>query len=396
MNLPVINDPQNLMLNGNDKNEIIGVDDSAISNKQKRIPELDGLRGIAVLMVVSFHYINNQLINSGSRIGKVIYKLTAFGWVGVDLFFVLSGFLIGTILMNNRNAKNYFSTFYIRRIVRIIPNYYLLIGLFVVIGLIPFFASDYFLTGNNVIPVWAYLVMVHNIFIAHLRNFGTTSISATWSIGVEEQFYIIFPFLVYFLKQKWLPWLLGLAIIIAPIARMQYDHWIPAYVLLPCRMDSIAFGALIAYVNHFHSLTGVVKRYRSAIFLFLALDIALCIFLSARYGDLGVFRNTLFAIIFSAMVVFALVYKNTIYGSILRFQKLVWIGTISYSLYLFHDLILGICWRIAGGGDENILETLRGGVITIIALIISLGFSWLVYRKLESPFVHYGKRFKYN
>ena len=124
-------------------------------------------------MVVSFHYINNQLINSGSRIGKVIYKLTSFGWVGVDLFFVLSGFLIGTILMNNRGAKNYFSTFYIRRVVRIIPNYYLLIGLFVMIGLIPFFSSDYFLTGNNVIPVWAYLVMVHNIFIAHLQNFGT-------------------------------------------------------------------------------------------------------------------------------------------------------------------------------------------------------------------------------
>jgi peptidoglycan/LPS O-acetylase OafA/YrhL len=396
MNQPVINDPQTLELNGSDKNEIIGVDDSAVSKKQKRIPELDGLRGIAVLMVVSFHYINNQLINSGSRIGRVIYKLTAFGWVGVDLFFVLSGFLIGTILMNNRGAKNYFSTFYIRRIVRIIPNYYLLIALFVIVGSIPFFSSDYFLTGNNVIPVWAYLVMVHNIFIAHLQNFGNTSIGVTWSIGVEEQFYIIFPFLVYFLKEKWLPWLLGLAIIIAPIARMQYDNWVPAYVLLPCRMDSIAFGALIAYVNHFHSLTAIVKRYRLLFAVIVALDITLCIFLSVRYGDLGVFRNTLFAIIFSAMVVFALVFKKSIYGSILRFQKLVWIGTISYSLYLFHDIILGVCWRIAGGGDENVLETLRGGVITSIALIISLGFSWLIYRKLESPFVHYGKRFKYN
>jgi peptidoglycan/LPS O-acetylase OafA/YrhL len=374
-------------------NEIVGRD-HLIS--QKRIPELDGLRGVAVLMVVSFHYINNQLINSSSRIGRIIYKLTSFGWVGVDLFFVLSGFLIGTILMNNRQAKNYFSTFYIRRIVRIIPNYYLLIGIFVIMCLIPFFSTDYFLTGNNVIPVWAYLVMVHNIFIAHLQNFGSTSISATWSIGVEEQFYIVFPLLVYFLKEKWLPWLLVLAIIIAPIARMQYQHWIPPYVLLPCRMDSIAFGALIAYINHFYSLTAVVKRFRSAITFLMVLDIAICIFLYVRYGDLGVFRNTLFAFIFSTMVVFALVYKNSIYGSVLRIQKLVWIGTISYSLYLFHDLILGICWRIAGGDDENILETLRGGVITTIALIISLGFSWLVYRKLESPFVLYGKRFKYS
>ena len=85
-----------------DNNEIFGVDNLTIPNKQKRIPELDGLRGIAVLMVVAFHYINNQLVNANSHLGKIFYKLTSVGWVGVDLFFVLSGFLIGTILMNNK------------------------------------------------------------------------------------------------------------------------------------------------------------------------------------------------------------------------------------------------------------------------------------------------------
>src|ERR1700692_1846026 len=104
MNQPVINDPQTLKLNGSEKNEIIGVDDSAVSIKQKRIPELDGLRGIAVLMVVAFHYVNNQLINSNTYLGRIFYKLTSVGWVGVDLFFVLSGFLIGTILLNNRDS----------------------------------------------------------------------------------------------------------------------------------------------------------------------------------------------------------------------------------------------------------------------------------------------------
>jgi len=294
-------------------NEIIGVDNRKIPDKQKRIPELDGLRGIAVLMVVAFHYVNNQLINSSTLLGRIFYKLTSVGWVGVDLFFVLSGFLIGTILMNNRRSENYFSTFYIRRIVRIIPNYYLLIAFFVIICFIPLFSSDYFLTGNNVIPVWAYLLMFHNVFIAHLQNFGNTSVSVTWSIGVEEQFYIIFPFLVYLIKEKWLPWLLISAIIIAPIVRMQYSNWVPAYVLLPCRMDSIAFGALIAYMNHFHSLSAFVKRFRITIMVVLILDIFTCIFLSAKYGDLGIFRNTLFAIVFSAMVIFALVYKNSIY-----------------------------------------------------------------------------------
>ncbi len=376
-------------------NEIIGVDTPPALAQQKRIPELDGLRGIAVLMVIFFHYINNQLIGAQGMLGRILYKITSFGWVGVDLFFVLSGFLIGTILIRNRGSKNYFSTFYIRRIVRIVPNYYLLIAVFLIIGSIPFFASDYFLAGNRVIPIWAYLVMVHNIFIAHLQNFGNTSLSITWSIGVEEQFYIVFPFLIFILKEKWLPFLLGLAIVLAPLIRMQYSGWIPPYVLLPCRMDSMAFGVLIAWANHYYSLKDLVKKYRKPLLALLMLDVFICGFLSARYGDLGVFKNTLFAIIFSLMLVFALVYKDSVYGSLLRIRQLVWIGTISYSLYLFHDLILGVGNVIFGSLGADNLESGKGLLVTIGAFAVSLIFSWFVYKKLETPFVTFGKKFKY-
>ena len=182
MNLPIIDNPQTSIQNKSGQNEIVGVDNAITSIRQKRIPELDGLRGIAVLMIIIFHYVNNQLVNSHSLTGRIIYGITSFGWVGVDLFFVLSGFLIGTILMNNKGAENYFSTFYIRRIVRIIPNYYLLLVLFILIGLIPLFSSDDFLAGNNTIPMWTYFLMVHNIFMAHQQNFGNTPISVTWSI----------------------------------------------------------------------------------------------------------------------------------------------------------------------------------------------------------------------
>ena len=131
------------------------------------------------------------------------------------------------------------------------------------------------------------------------------------------------------------------------------------------------------------------------IVLILLLDVMICIFMSAKYGDLGVVKNTLFAIIFSSMIIFGLTHKNSMYGFVLRTKMLVWIGTISYSLYLFHDILLGVCRRIAGGGDENWLETAKGGLVTIIALAVSIGFSWLIYQKLEKPFVRYGKRFNY-
>ncbi len=380
---------------GKDQNKFIQSDLLQSPQTLRRIPELDGLRAIAILMVISFHYINNQLINSSGFVAKILGKLTSFGWVGVDLFFVLSGFLIGSNLIGNKGSKNYFSTFYIRRVVRIIPNYYLLILLFSIICSIPFFSSDYFLTGNNVIPKWAYLLMIHNIFMAHLQNFGNISISITWSIGVEEQFYIIFPILVYYLKEKWLPYVLVLAIVIAPLIRMQFTNWIPAYVLLPCRMDSIAFGALIAYTNHSFSLTAIVKKWIVPIVLVLAVDCLICAYLYIRFSDLGVFKNTLFAILFSGLIIFALVYKNSIYGAVLRYRTLVWIGTISYSLYLFHDIILGLCHRIFSISGEGLFSNLKGISVSVLALIISIGFSWLVYKKLETPFVSWGKRFKY-
>jgi peptidoglycan/LPS O-acetylase OafA/YrhL len=212
---------------------------------------------------------------------------------------------------------------------------------------------------------------------------------------VWEQFYIIFPFLIYYLKEKWLPWLLISAIVIAPFVRMQFGHWIPAYVLLPCRMDSIAFGALIAYVHNQFSLPAFVKKNIVYIGSVLAIDGLICAYFFIRFGDLGVIRNTLFAIFFSGLLLFALVYKNSVYGQFLRCRALVWIGTISYSLYLFHDLALGLTRFIFNGNDANSLATFRGILISALAFILAIGFSWIVYKKLEKPFVLWGKSFKY-
>jgi peptidoglycan/LPS O-acetylase OafA/YrhL len=361
--------------------------------KQQRIPELDGLRGIAIMLVIFFHYLNNQLLTAGNFIGKALCKATSFGWIGVDLFFLLSGFLIGTILIQNKNSKNYFSTFYLRRLVRIIPNYFLLIIVFMIILVVPYFAGDYFLTGNNVLPIWSYFTMVHNFFMARLNNLGNGAMSVTWSIGIEEQFYIVFPFIVYYLKDKWLPYLLIVAIVLAVIFRMQYNNWIPAYVLLPCRMDAIAFGALIAWFNYHYDLKEWVNRKYNWLLLVMTIDIFVCGLLYYKYADLGSLRNTYFGIFFSLCLVFALTKKNTFYAALLRNKIFVWIGTISYSLYLFHYMILGICRNLTSSEME--IKSGRDILISIFAFLLSLLFSWILYKKLETPMVNIGKRFKY-
>lgn len=362
---------------------------------KKRIPELDGLRGIAILLVVSFHYLNNQLIQSENLWGRAIARITSFGWVGVDLFFVLSGFLIGNILIRTRDSERYFSTFYIRRFLRIVPNYYLLLVIFLIIGAIPYFTTNYFLTGNNVIPSWSYFAMLHNLFMANLKNLGNDALSVTWSIGIEEQFYLIFPFLLFFVKKKWMPVVLVLIIIAAPLFRIQYEHWIPPYVLLFCRMDALAFGMLAAYFYESGQVPILTQKFKRIVIAILIISLLICLILFVKYNDLGIWRNTLLSIIFCISIIFSLAERPSWYRTFLRNGMLRWIGTISYSLYLFHYLILGLFYHFAGRKDGIGIYALTDILISAGALFFSLFFAWLVYQKLENPMVKWGKKYTY-
>jgi peptidoglycan/LPS O-acetylase OafA/YrhL len=365
-----------------------------IQNKN-RIEELDGLRGIAILLVIGFHYVNNQLVNSDVQVGKILSKLTSFGWVGVDLFFVLSGFLIGNILIHNRGSKNFFRTFFLRRLLRIVPNYYLLIIVFIVICQLPYFQQNIFLTGHNTLPVWSYFTMFHNLFMASTESMGNAAMSITWSIGIEEQFYIIFPFIVFLAKPKWLPAILIGAVLLAPVFRNQYNSWIPPYVLLFCRMDALAMGILVAYAFANNKFAGMGKAGFWVIISIMAVDAIICACLFLKYEDIGVLRNTLFAVFFAGCLILALTQQKTLYGAILRNKLLIWIGTLSYSLYLFHYLILGLFHHVSGQNAPGIYD-MKGIWVSIAALLASLAVAWLVYRKLETPMVAFGKKFKYN
>ena len=146
-------------------------------SERNRIPELDGLRGVAIILVLSFHYINNQLVNSVSSLGSFFCKLTSFGWAGVDLFFVLSGFLIGSVLLKTKASNNFFKTFYIRRLFRIVPTYYLLLLIYIIIQRIHYFDDNYLLSGNHAIPIDSYFAMIQNFYMANAHNMGNGVLS---------------------------------------------------------------------------------------------------------------------------------------------------------------------------------------------------------------------------
>lgn len=205
----------------------------------------------------------------------------------MDLFFVLSGFLIGSILIAYKDSANFFSTFFARRALRIIPNYYLLLVVYFGLCTGPIFQTDYFISGNNVIPWWSYFVMLNNVYMAALQNMGNTALSVTWSISIEEQFYLLFPFLIYFIGNRWLPFFLLTLIVSASLIRAQFHHWIPPYVLLPSRMDALSFGVLVAYIDQKSGLVLFVQKYYGVLLMLMFVDIAACggrIFLLGRFG----------------------------------------------------------------------------------------------------------------
>src|ERR1700676_1165017 len=169
----------------------------------RRLPELDGLRGIAILLVLVWHFTGMLCDPSQGLVQYIAWRIAIIGQTGVDLFFVLSGFLIIGILIDNRESPNYFTTFYIRRALRILPPYLILLaGFWLCVseagGRLPY----YF---DRQLPLWSLLTFTQNWVMASLNTMGAMSIGGTWSLAIEEQFYLFAPALILLLPLRWLP-----------------------------------------------------------------------------------------------------------------------------------------------------------------------------------------------
>ncbi len=213
------------------------------------VPALDGVRGLAILMVLVLHFVGNMIPTN--RIEHVIVGVTNYGSYGVDLFFILSGFLITGILFDARNEPNYFRNFYMRRILRIFPLFYgVLVLVFIVAPLIPIFQGkslDYLLDRQ----AWAWLYGV-NIYIAIQGDWSFSYLEHLWSLCVEEHFYFVWP-LVVLLLARWPRTLIAVSLAIAlgaMLARVTGSlmglSWWTTYVLTPFRLDGLALGAFLA------------------------------------------------------------------------------------------------------------------------------------------------------
>ncbi len=374
----------------------------------KRIPELDGLRGLAILLVLICHFVYGA--NSAGSHRWLFYLVDAgsLSWSGVDLFFVLSGFLIGGILLDARNSPNYFKAFYARRVFRIIPIYAVVVGVFYLCmgaGIPGRVTGSEWLFGPTV-HWYAYATFTQNIGYSMGGPSTAAWLAATWSLAVEEQFYLVLPAVIWLVSERWLPYVLGSAIVAAPLLRLflnlSYSHGkMASFTLMPCRADALLLGVAAALLVRKRSLWGAIRskplRLVSAWMVLLA---GLPLFIVFKAADqlesfwMSTVGFSWLAFFYLGLLLLALIYSDGWLGSALRSSWLKGLGTISYGVYLLHWPVLGLTFmffRHKKPWAETAGE--RGLLLLALALTIAIAsFSWAVF---EKPLLKIGHRVKY-
>ena len=369
--------------------------------KPRRIPELDGVRGVACLLVILWHYVCGRVGFEPGTIGHYFKATLRMTYTGVDLFFVLSGFLLGGILIEQRLAPNLLRVFYARRACRLLPLYFAWLGLF--LALRPWLADR---PGGNwmfaaSLPAWTYATYLQNFFMAH-SGLGSNWLGVTWSLAVEEQFYLLLPAFVLLAPPRWLPWLSAVLVVVAPVFRtwMLYNGWNPmaGYVLLPARWDGLFFGVLAAWLTRRPGWSADPARTRRRLYAALVLPALAVGWLMVKSSDMH--SDMMLVWGFTAVDLFyavglLLVVAGASWAAPLRWRWLGWVGLVSYGVYMFHQAMAGLVFMAVHGTAPVILSAADVGW-NALALALTFLMAGLSYRYFESPFLRLGHHLRYD
>lgn len=342
------------------------------SDTMKRIPELDGVRGVAVLMVMGFHAFQDNPLAS-TPVLKTIGRFSVIGQTGVDLFFILSGFLITRILLSSKNSQHYFRDFYIRRTLRIFPLYYgfLLFTYFALPALLqvspPSFAKQSWF--------WLYLQNVPMTFTSLPQASGPGHF---WSLAIEEHFYLFWPVAVRFLPVKTLYRFVASLCLFAFLCRcVLLSFGVGIFFFTLCRMDALAIGALLAMLESQDRLNLIKKHLRWAT---AGLTVAVAILWPSLTGSRNLYWQAVkFPIIAAFFMASIGILVSGYISSLLRLGILPRIGQISYGLYVFHPLCFYVCFQRLGLTSFWLALPLA---LTVTLLVAAISF-----RFYEAPFL---------
>jgi peptidoglycan/LPS O-acetylase OafA/YrhL len=288
---------------------------------------LDGLRGIAILLVVFYH-----------NFGFINYFF--FGWLGVDLFFVLSGFLITGILLKTREQKNFLRNFYMRRLLRIAPLYYfsLVLFLFIVPAITNKVDFSYYISHQW----WFWTYLQNWLLIAPHSSDKTTALHHFWSLAVEEQFYLIWPWIILLFRRsrQLITAIFLLLLLVIAIRTYVWFNQVEGFNYFGfytfTRVDGLCIGSLLAVLQFKNSK--FLNRYSAIIIYSLAALNFLFYFINRNnnFPYLAMIGYTTMAVLFAFLVHEAIGGNNKILNFILQLRLLTFLGKVSYGFYIFH------------------------------------------------------------
>ncbi len=374
-------------------------------NYKHRVPELDGLRGLAILVVILGHYI---VVSAPRPVAKVLSASAALSWTGVDLFFVLSGFLIGGILLDARESGNYFQVFYARRFFRIFPVYYLWLILYV---LLLVFGRSFLQShmASGIVPTlgfetWSHFLYLQNFVAGNYVAISEWCLGATWSLAVEEQFYLIAPLAVRFLNRRVLSRFLVATVAAAPLIRIIVRSKIPfgpdlAYTLMFCRADALALGMLAAIAIRDEKWKTIVlgnsRRLKTVSAVLAVGMIGIWIWASnPRYLPAQSLGYTWIAFFYASILLLAISVPQGPIARACRSGFLRELGRVSYCMYIIHlPVQLGVSMVVTGRPPQ--LFTVRDVVALLAGLGITYGIARISWIVLEHPMLQIGHRWSY-
>jgi peptidoglycan/LPS O-acetylase OafA/YrhL len=365
------------------------------SAAQTYMPQLDSLRFFAVLGVMVSHF----WIPRGL---PWLFADMDLGWLGVKLFFVLSGFLITGILLDGKQATettrltpDYFiRQFYIRRFLRIFPIYYLVIAIALIVNIEP----SRELWGWLVSYTSNIYITVHNIWIGYFSHF--------WSLAVEEQFYLIWPCLIMFLPRKWVPYFILLAICIAPIYRFwAYQTYrieispfnFKAATFTLASLDSLGMGAMLAYFWRTTLTMATIQKRLTLLILPLGVFLYIATLVLYHYH----IKPSVFFTLndFSASLIFTWLVGTAgqgFKGIAARFMTIpsfIYLGKISYGIYVYHYFMPLLITPFFNAINLPYQEP--GFINFVISSLLTLVIASLSWRLIELPLNNFKNRFQY-
>ena len=362
------------------------------------VPALDGVRGLAILLVLLHHFVAGT--TATNRVEAAAVWLCSYGALGVDLFFVLSGFLITGILYDARAEPRYFRNFYMRRVLRIFPLYYgVLALLFFVVPVLPGLQGSE-IAGLRTYQAWAWLYGV-NVYLAIQGTWGMSYIEHFWSLAVEEHFYFVWPLVVWLLAARRRV-LLGVALALAAasfggrvVASLAGVNPVALTVLTPLQLDALLLGGFFAV--YLRRPAGEAAARRAVVPIAVLGGAVLLLQFGAHHltasglPALRALRGGAFHLLFTAVLLYALAAPGlSLSGRFFRSRPMIWLGKYSYGLYVYHHFL---SYYFTTHGTEFVLASAIGSHTAAVAIqavagmAASMAVAWLSYELFEKYFL---------